>query len=384
MVNRWTVLTWLFAGRIIYTINWVAISPALPLIARDLNLQLTDLGLIGTSFLIGIGLFQIPSGVLAAKMGARRVSLAGLGLSSLFSALSAVAPSFELLLATRFAAGAFMALFFGPGISLFSPLFGQRERGLALGIYNMGFHVGSLMALGGWSQVIDSVGWRTAVLIPGLLGVAITAPTAFTTRGLGEARDEGPYLPKVRFILGDRDIWLLAIALTISGGTWYAVTQFGVLYLTSESGLTIGAAGLLVALMSLGSVLGSPLSGKLYDISKSKVHLLMAVDLGLALGLGALVVRHVIIFGASMFLLGLLYTSSFTIAYLLPMQYRHIDGRYTALAIGMINGVQLLGGAVFPPLFAVMVHLMGYTFSWGVMGLMALAALPFIYRLREP
>jgi MFS family permease len=384
LANRWTVLAWLFAGRIIYTINWVAISPALPLIGGDLSLQLTDLGLIGTSFLVGIGLFQIPSGILAARMGARRVSIAGLGLSSLFSALTAVAPSFETLLATRFVAGAFMALFFGPGISLFSPLFSQRERGLALGIYNMGFHVGSLIAMGGWSQVIDSLGWRAAMLIPGLVGIAITAPTAYVTKGLGEERDEGPYLPKVRFILGDRDVWLLSAALTISGGTWYAVTQFGVLYLTSETGLSIGTAGLLVAVMSLGSVLGSPLSGKLYDISKSKVHLLMVVDLGLALGLGSLVMKHTLLFGLSMFLLGILYTSSFTIAYLLPLQYSHIDSRYAPLAIGMINGVQLMGGAVFPPLFAVTVHLLGYTYSWGIMGLMALAAIPLIYRIREP
>jgi predicted MFS family arabinose efflux permease len=382
--NRWAILSWLFLDRIIYTVNWLAISAALPHIGYEMGLDLPKLGLLGTAFLVGIGIFQIPSGVLAAKIGSRPVSLAGLGLSSFFSALSSLAPSFETLMLARFATGAAMAFFFGPGIGLFSPLFSQRERGLALGIYNTGFHVGSMISLGVWANLIEVIGWRVSLLIPGLVGIAMTAATARVTMGIGSKDDNSEYTSGLGRIIRDRDIWLISAALTIGGGTWYALTQFGIVYLSSEGGLTVGTAGILASLLAVGSIVGSPLSGRIYDVTKSKVILLTIVNMGLAVGLCVLVFHNIIVFVVSMFILGILYTSSFTISYLLPLQYRHIGERYAPLAIGLINGVQLLGGAVFPSAFALSVKSVGFTMSWILLGLFVLASIPFIYRLREP
>ncbi|MEM3096305.1 MAG: MFS transporter [Nitrososphaerota archaeon] len=382
--NRWVILSWLFIDRIIYTVNWLAISAALPSIGAEMGLDLPRLGLLGTVFLLGVGLFQIPSGVLAAERGARQISLAGLGLSSLFAALSSVAPTFETLLLTRFATGAAMAFFFGPGIGLFSPLFSPSERGLALGIYNTGFHVGSMVALGAWATLIDTIGWRYSLLIPGIAGIALTAVTAVVTRGLRSTGIKEGYIPGLVRVLKDREIWRLSAALTIGGGTWYAVSQFGIVYLSSEAGVTVGTAGLLVSLLAVGSIVGSPLSGKIYDMVRSKVLLLVLINVGLATGLVVLIFHNVVIFSLAMFMLGVFYTASFTISYLLPLQYRHIGERYAPLAIGVINGVQLLGGAVFPTAFAFSVEKVGYAMSWSFMSLLALVAVPFVYRLREP
>ncbi len=382
--NRWAILAWLFGDRVIYTVNWLAISAALPHISSEMGLDVPSLGLMGTVFLVGIGLFQIPSGVLAAKLGSRPVSLAGLGLSSLFAALSSIAPSYETLLLARFATGASMAFFFGPGIGLFSPLFKPSERGMALGIYNTGFHVGSMLSLGAWANLIEVIGWRLSLLLPGIAGLIMTAATAKVTTGLGSSENSLEYTGGLSRVLRDRDIWIISTALTLGGGTWYALSQFGIVYLSSEGGLTVGTSGLIVSILAVGSIVGSPLSGRIYDIVKSKVILLILINAGLAIGLGVLIIHNVVVFGVAMFLLGILYTSSFTVSYLLPLHYRHIGERYAPLAIGLINGVQLLGGALFPSAFALSVERVGFTFSWALMGVVAMMSIPFLYRLREP
>ena len=72
----------LLLARIQYTINWFNISSIFYFIALDFNLNINTLGLITTSFLIGVGLFQVPAGILVAKYGAKKISIIGIFLSS--------------------------------------------------------------------------------------------------------------------------------------------------------------------------------------------------------------------------------------------------------------------------------------------------------------
>ena len=66
--NRSAVASLLFA-RIIYAINWFNIASIFSHIASDFKQDVTLLGLLTTSFLIGIGLFQVPGGILARNTG---------------------------------------------------------------------------------------------------------------------------------------------------------------------------------------------------------------------------------------------------------------------------------------------------------------------------
>ena len=54
-------------ARILYAVNWFNISSIFYLIMIDFSQDVSMLGLITSAFLIGIGLFQIPAGILASK-----------------------------------------------------------------------------------------------------------------------------------------------------------------------------------------------------------------------------------------------------------------------------------------------------------------------------
>ena len=61
------IISLIFA-RIMYAINWFNISSITYLILIDFREDISMLGLITVSFLIGIGIFQIPSWNISSKI----------------------------------------------------------------------------------------------------------------------------------------------------------------------------------------------------------------------------------------------------------------------------------------------------------------------------
>ncbi|HEY4281068.1 MAG TPA: MFS transporter [Conexibacter sp.] len=116
------------------------------------------------------------SGVLADRFGRSRVMLYSILWYALFAGLTAIAPSYALLLVFRFLTGLGMGAEWGAGSSLVSELADPRRRGFRIALLQSGFGVGFLIATGLW-QVINNGNpgdWRWMYLIgvvPALLTV---------------------------------------------------------------------------------------------------------------------------------------------------------------------------------------------------------------------
>ena len=89
------------------------LTPLLPFIAKDFNLNIAEAGLIVSAYAIGNGLFQFPISFLADYTGGRRTVV---GLSLLISALPVLfygwATTFPMLLALVFVSGVGSSAFF--------------------------------------------------------------------------------------------------------------------------------------------------------------------------------------------------------------------------------------------------------------------------------
>ena len=376
--RKWVILISLVLSRVIYSVNWFNISPALPLIAGEMNVSITQLGLLATAFLLGIGIFQIPAGVVAARLGSRNTAMLGLLLYSVFATLSGIAPTYEILLLSRFLTGACMSLVFGPAVAFFTPLFNPRERGLAMGLFNSAFSLGGVLGLSVWAYFTAALGWRMALVLGGLLGLIFAIQNIIVTRDVENPKTyENPIsLRDLSRVVRHKDVWLLALALTGAGSGWYVVMQFGVVYLIDSLGTSLVMAGFMTSLLELTSMFGNTLGGKASDMLGERIRIILLFNIIIAVGAIILAVPSVGMVLLGLSLMGFSAGATFTVTYLAVSEYGDISQRYKPLAIALTNSTQLLGGSVSPVIFALMTETMG--FSQSLMLLAIVSVLPSV------
>jgi DHA2 family metal-tetracycline-proton antiporter-like MFS transporter len=141
-------------------LNASAVGVVLPDIANDLSVDTGQLSWLMTGFLLIYGIAIPFYGRLADRYGARPLFLIGVGVFSVGSLLSALAPDFSSLLVARIIQAIGGAAVPGLGMTLASRAYGPESRGTVLGVIaatiGLGGAIGPL--LGG--ALSEAVGWQ--------------------------------------------------------------------------------------------------------------------------------------------------------------------------------------------------------------------------------
>ncbi|MGA9298574.1 MAG: MFS transporter, partial [Nitrososphaeraceae archaeon] len=134
----------LLLARIFYSANWFNIASIFYLIAYDLKQDISMLGLVTSSFIIGVGLFQVPAGIIAAKYGPEKLAIFGILLASFCALVTGLSESILQIAVLRFMVGVGMACFFGPSVILITKFLGRRSEGLGIGLINSAHAIGGI------------------------------------------------------------------------------------------------------------------------------------------------------------------------------------------------------------------------------------------------
>jgi MFS transporter, ACS family, glucarate transporter len=146
-----------------------------PRIQHALRLSPVQWGWVGGIFSISYALFEIPSGYLGDRIGARAVLSRIVLWWSGFTALTGLAWNYPSLLVTRFLFGAGEAGA-GPNASVsISRWFSPTERARAMGIFLMGAEVGTALTPLLVIPIQQHYGWRASFFVLGLIGVGWVA-----------------------------------------------------------------------------------------------------------------------------------------------------------------------------------------------------------------
>ena len=164
----------------------LGISPLSPSLVAGFGLTRLQVALIVPSIYVGGLLFSLPGGRLADRLGARPSLLGGLIVGAAGLAVGALSPGFTTFLLCLFLAGI--------GWSVVNPALGKaimdlfpvHERGIAMGIKQMGLTVGGIASALVLPRVAASLGWRAAIATCGLV---VALPVALSWRPLGRLND---------------------------------------------------------------------------------------------------------------------------------------------------------------------------------------------------
>src|SRR5882757_7933596 len=154
------VLVAAIMGTFVSGLDATVVNVALPAIRGDLGGGLAGQQWVSNAYLLTLGSLILVGGSLGDVFGERRVFSIGVAGFGIVSALCAVAPSIELLVAGRALQGAFGALLTPSALAVIIAAFPASERGAAIGSWTAWSAIATVIGplVGGY--LVDAVSWR--------------------------------------------------------------------------------------------------------------------------------------------------------------------------------------------------------------------------------
>ena len=133
--RKWWTLAAVAFGLFMIMLDNTVVNVALPSIARDLQIDLSELEWIVTGYALTFASLMLTGGKLADLLGRRLIFIVGLAIFTLSSLACGLAGSGELLIGARVVQGVGAALMNPATLSIIAATFPPRQRGTAIGIW---------------------------------------------------------------------------------------------------------------------------------------------------------------------------------------------------------------------------------------------------------
>ena len=168
-----TALALLTAVNLLNYLERNAIFAVFEPLKRDLNLSDSQLGWLGTAYVLVFSLASLPLGLLGDLRSRRAVIAGGIVVWSLATSLSGLALGFQSLFFARALVGLGGAAAAAAAASLVADYYPGQRRALAMGIFMAGLAVGGVLGILLAGQLEALYGWRVAFLALGLPGFVL-------------------------------------------------------------------------------------------------------------------------------------------------------------------------------------------------------------------
>ena len=166
----------------------LVVGVALPSIRIDLGGSIESLEWTVNAYTLAFAVLLITGAALGDRFGRKRMFVIGLGIFTGASALAAIAPSIESLIAARAVQGLGAAIVLPLTLTLLSEAFPAEKRGMALGIWagvsGLGVALGPFVG----GAVVEGIDWQWIFWLNVPIGLVLRA----ARRGACSASRAGP------------------------------------------------------------------------------------------------------------------------------------------------------------------------------------------------
>src|SRR5688572_22710645 len=187
MERKWWTLIAVSVATFMLLLDITVVNTALPSIQEDLGASFTELQWVIDAYTLSLAALVLTAGVLADRLGRRRVFAVGLGIFTVASLLAGLATDPTFLNLARALQGIGGAVMFAVSLALIAQEFpAGRERGMAMGAYGatIGVAVATGPLVGG--ALTEGLGWESIFFLNVPIGIAAIAVTYTKLR---ETRD---------------------------------------------------------------------------------------------------------------------------------------------------------------------------------------------------
>ena len=256
------------------------VSPAV--LATDMQeafgVGLTSIALLSSAYFYAYTVMQLPCGILTDRWGPRRTVCAFTALSALGAFVTALAVSFEMVVAGRAMIGLGVAMVYVPTLKVLSSWFSKEQFSTLTGLLLTIGNIGGLAAAGPLAAMSEYAGWQRVFLALGVLTAVLTWLMWLLVRdrpqdaGLPgpqaeEAEERVPVLHSLRMVFGSgMRFWPFAtIFFFMYGGLMVYQGLLGGPFFRDVLGWDKVEYGFSLTFVGLGMIAGCPVSGFISD-----------------------------------------------------------------------------------------------------------------------
>ncbi len=360
---RWVVWTILAFVYVFVTFQRMAVGVVKNDLQQTFNVGATQFAAIGSMYFYAYFFMQIPSGILADKIGPKKTVTSFSILAAVGSVIFGLAPNIWFAYVGRFLVGIGVSVVFICLVKIQSRWFYSKNFALMIGFAGLAANVGAIIAQTPLVIAVSNFGWRMTFIYMGIAMVFFAIltmvfvkddPTDMGLPGMNELEGRPDISTDISIkeaflsIITNKRTWIISTAY-IGLYTGYVVLlgTYGVSYLMQFYMIEKVKAANLIIFAVVGSAISGLIVGYLSDKFKNrKIPLVLSLIASL---IGWLILVFIklpmIILGPFLFLLGFFMTG-FTMCWTIGNEVN--DRRFSGMATGVVNCVGFLGAAVAP------------------------------------
>ncbi len=277
---RLALLALAVGGFAIGTTEFAAMS-LLPQFARGLGIDEPTAGHVISAYALGVVVGAPTIAVLAAKIE-RRVLLIGLmTFLGIANGLSALAPTYHLMLLARFLSGLPHGAYFGVGSLVAASMVPREKRSRAVSRMMLGLTIATIAGVPLANGIGQWFGWRWGFGIVAIIAAATVAMLVRFAPILRPAKDASPLGELAA--LRNGQVWLTLAIGAVGFGGIFCVYTYLASTLTEVTGVSSAFTPVAFALFGVGMTIGTLVCAKAADVA-----LMPAAGITLLFGAGAL------------------------------------------------------------------------------------------------
>ncbi len=270
----------------------------LPQVASDLSVSIPRAGELISAYALGVVVGAPLLTAASVRYRRKPVLLVLMSWFAVGNLLSALAPSFGLVLLARFATGLPHGAFFGAGAVVAGSLVDKTRSSSAMAVMFAGLTVANIVGVPLTTILGQHAGWRLVYAIVGLIAAAAVLAVALAVPAdagaAAQASTPGAPQSSLRGELrafAKPEVWLVLGVAMIGGGGLFATFSYITPMMTNVAHYADSSMTWLLALFGLGMTVGNLVGAPLSDRFPART-LLWSLGAQIAVSLAFLVADH--------------------------------------------------------------------------------------------
>lgn len=240
------------------------LSGLLPPIADDMNVSIPRAGLLISAFAIGMVIGAPLLAVATLRLPRRTTLVTLITVFGLGQVAGALAPTYEVLFASRVVSALACAGFWAVGAAVAIAMVPFNQRARAMAVMIGGLSIANVLGVPAGAFLGEHFGWRSAFWAVGAAS-AIALVGVLTLIPRIPLPTEKPQLRKELSIYGDRQVWLSVVITALAAGGVFCAFSYLSPLLTDVAGLDKGWVPTILGLFGAGALVGTAIGGRFAD-----------------------------------------------------------------------------------------------------------------------